>query len=66
MSTASAGCSAGSRPGWGPAALVEVVEVELSASDQAALHRSAAAVEEVIGVIERNREQIDSRLPSLR
>ncbi|MGP8161397.1 MAG: malate dehydrogenase [Candidatus Dormibacteria bacterium] len=49
----------------GSGGLVEVVEVELSASDQAALHRSAAAVEEVIGVIERNREQIDSRLPSL-
>jgi len=39
--------------------------VELSAADQAALHRSAVAVEEVIGVIERNRERIDSRLPSL-
>jgi malate dehydrogenase len=49
----------------GSGGLVEVVEVELSAADQAALHRSAVAVEEVIGVIERNRERIDSRLPSL-
>jgi len=49
----------------GTGGLVEVVEVELSAADQAALHRSAVAVEEVIGVIERNRERIDSRLPSL-
>jgi malate dehydrogenase len=49
----------------GSGGLIEVVEVELSAADQAALHRSAAAVEELIGVIERNRERIDSRLPSL-
>jgi malate dehydrogenase len=51
------------RLGWG--GLVEVVEMDLSGEDQAALHRSAAAVEEIVGVIEANRLQIDPLMPSL-
>ena len=42
-----------------------MIEVDLAASDRAALVRSAATVEELVGVIERNRAQIDSSLPSL-
>jgi malate dehydrogenase len=49
----------------GSGGLVEVVEMDLSGEDQAALHRSAAAVEEIVGVIEANRTQIDPLLPSL-
>jgi malate dehydrogenase len=49
----------------GSGGLVEVVEMDLSGEDQAALHRSAAAVEEIVGVIEANRAQIDPLLPSL-
>ena len=49
----------------GAGGLVEVIEVDLAASDRAALVRSAATVEELVGVIERNRAQIDSSLPSL-
>ena len=49
----------------GSGGVVEVVEVELTAADQAALRRSAAAVEEVVRVIERNRDQIDAALPPL-
>ncbi|MGO8686049.1 MAG: malate dehydrogenase [Candidatus Dormibacteria bacterium] len=49
----------------GSGGLVEVVEVPLSEPDQAALRRSASAVEEVIGIIEANRPQIDPSLPSL-
>jgi malate dehydrogenase len=49
----------------GSGGLVEVVEVDLSGADQAALHRSAAAVQEIVGVIEANRDQIDPLLPSL-
>jgi malate dehydrogenase len=45
--------------------LIEVVEVELSPADQTALRRSAAAVEEVVGIIDANRAQIDSSLPVL-
>jgi malate dehydrogenase len=49
----------------GTGGLVEVVEVDLAASDRAALVRSAASVEELVGVIERNRDQVDKALPSL-
>ena len=49
----------------GSGGLVEVVEMDLSGEDQAALHRSAAAVEEIVGVIEANRAQIDPLMPSL-
>ncbi|MGD1053068.1 MAG: malate dehydrogenase [Candidatus Dormibacteria bacterium] len=49
----------------GSGGLVEVVEVDLSGEDQAALHRSAAAVQEIVGLIEANRGQIDPLLPSL-
>jgi len=45
--------------------LIEVIEVDLSGSDQAALQRSAAAVLEVVGIIESHRPQIDPLLPSL-
>jgi malate dehydrogenase len=49
----------------GTGGLLEVIHIDLTEPDQAALRRSAAAVEEVIQVIERNREQIDRSLPSL-
>jgi len=49
----------------GAGGLVEVIEVELIGSDQAALRRSAATVEEVVGVIERNRDRIEGGLPEL-
>jgi malate dehydrogenase len=49
----------------GAPGLLEVVELDLGEEDAAALHRSAAAVLEVVGIIERNRAEIDSRLPSL-
>jgi malate dehydrogenase len=49
----------------GAGGLVEVIEVDLDASDQAALRRSAAAVEQVVGVIERNRDRIEGGLPEL-
>ena len=45
--------------------LIEVVEVDLSGSDQTALSHSATAVEEIVGLIEANRAQIDPLLPSL-
>ena len=50
----------------GAGGLVEVIEVDLDASDRPPCVRSAAAVEELVGVIERNRDQ-DRRggLPSL-
>jgi malate dehydrogenase len=49
----------------GTGGLIEVVEMNLSASDHAALRASAASVEELVQVIERNRAEIDSVLPSL-
>ena len=49
----------------GSGGLVEVVEMDLRGDDQAALHRSAAAVQEIVGVIEANRTQIDPLMPSL-
>lgn len=45
--------------------LVEVVQVELAQSELAALHRSAAAVREVVEIMERNRADIDVGMPSL-
>ena len=49
----------------GAGGLLEVIEVDLAASDRDALLGSAASVEELVGIIERNRAQIDSGLPSL-
>jgi malate dehydrogenase len=49
----------------GTGGLIEVVEMNLSASASAALRASAASVEELVQVIERNRAEIDSVLPSL-
>jgi malate dehydrogenase len=49
----------------GAGGLLEVIEMELSEADRAALCRSAAAVEEVVEIIDRNREQIDRTLPAL-
>ena len=51
------------RLGYG--GLIEVIEVDLSGPDLTALSRSAAAVLEVVGIIEANRPQIDPLLPSL-
>jgi malate dehydrogenase len=49
----------------GAGGVVEVIEVDLAASDREALVRSAAAVEELVAIIERNRAQIDNSLPPL-
>jgi malate dehydrogenase len=49
----------------GAGGMLEVVEVALNQADQAALERSAASVRELVEVIERNRDQIDSALPPL-
>ena len=47
----------------GAGGLVEVVEVELTADETAALHASARAVEDVLQVIDANRAEIDASLP---
>jgi malate dehydrogenase len=47
----------------GAGGLVEVVEVELTDDEQAALHRSARAVNDVLEVIDSRREEIDAALP---
>ncbi len=49
----------------GAGGLIEVIEVDLSGSDLAALRHSASAVEEVVGIIEAHRAEIDPLLPSL-
>jgi malate dehydrogenase len=49
----------------GAGGVVEVIQVKLSEADQASLERSAAAVREVVEIIERNRDQIDRDLPPL-
>ena len=45
--------------------LVEILDVELMPAEMEALHKSAAAVREVVEVMERNREAIAPGLPSL-
>ncbi len=47
----------------GAGGLVEVVEVELTEDETAALHRSARAVNDVLEVIDSRREEIDAALP---
>jgi len=47
----------------GAGGLVEVVEVQLTADETAALHRSAHAVEDVLQVIDSRRAEIDASLP---
>ena len=47
----------------GAGGLVEVVEVELTADETEALHRSARAVNDVLEVIDSRREEIDASLP---
>jgi malate/lactate dehydrogenase len=47
----------------GAGGLVEVVEIELTADEKAALHRSASAVNDVLEVIDSRREEIDAALP---
>ena len=47
----------------GAGGLVEVVEVELTADETAALHRSARAVNDVLEVIDSHRAEIDSAMP---
>jgi malate dehydrogenase len=49
----------------GAQGLAEVIELELGEADADALHRSADSVLEVVEIIERNRAEIDTRLPSL-
>jgi len=49
----------------GAGGMLGVVEVKLSGDERAALHRSAAAVREVVGVIDDHSAEIDKRLPAL-
>jgi len=49
----------------GAEGMLEIVEVDLSDDDRAALRRSAAAVVELVDIIERNRPNIDNPIPSL-
>ena len=49
----------------GAGGLLEVVEVELSGDERAALQRSAQAVKEVIEVIDARRDEIASALPAV-
>ena len=49
----------------GAGGLVEVVEVELTADETEALHRSARAVNDVLEVIDSRREEIDASLPAV-
>jgi malate dehydrogenase len=49
----------------GAGGLVEVVEVELTADETAALHRSASAVKDVLEVIDARRGEIDAALPEV-
>ncbi|GAC1339777.1 MAG: malate dehydrogenase [Candidatus Dormibacteria bacterium] len=49
----------------GAGGLLEVVEVELTEQERAALHRSARAVQEVVELIDSRRAEIDERLPAI-
>jgi malate dehydrogenase len=49
----------------GAGGLLEVVEVELSSEERTALHRSAAAVQELVDIIVQNREAVGAELGSL-
>ncbi|MFN2451483.1 MAG: malate dehydrogenase [Candidatus Dormibacteria bacterium] len=49
----------------GAGGLLEVVEVELTETERAALHRSARAVQEVVELIDSRRAEIDERLPAI-
>ena len=49
----------------GAGGLLEVVEVELSEAERAALHRSAAAVKDVVEVIDQRREEIGAGIPEV-
>jgi malate dehydrogenase len=49
----------------GAGGLIEVVEVTLSDADRAALHRSAAAVKQLVELMDSRRLDIDPSMPSL-
>jgi malate dehydrogenase len=49
----------------GSGGLVEVVEVSLSDTDRAALHRSAAAVRQLVELMDSRRTDIDPSMPAL-
>ncbi|HET9050206.1 MAG TPA: malate dehydrogenase, partial [Candidatus Dormibacteraeota bacterium] len=49
----------------GAGGLVEVVEVELSGDERAALHRSAATVRDLVEIIDGRREEIAAGLPPM-
>jgi malate dehydrogenase len=49
----------------GAGGLVEIVGVDLAAGELAALHRSAAAVQELVDLIDARRAEIDVRLPAI-
>ena len=49
----------------GAGGLVEVLEVQLSEEESAALHRSAEAVRDVVDVIDSRRDEVGAAIPSL-
>lgn len=49
----------------GAGGLIEIVEVELEDGESEALQRSAAAVREVVEIMENHRDEIDASMPSL-
>jgi len=49
----------------GAGGLLDVIDVELTADEHAALHRSADAVRQIVDVMESRRDEIDPSLPSL-
>jgi malate dehydrogenase len=49
----------------GSGGLLDVVEVDLAPTDRAALHRSAASVQELVELMDTGRPDIDASLPSL-
>jgi malate dehydrogenase len=49
----------------GEGGLIEVVDVALTDEERAALHRSAAAVQQVVEVMDARRDEIDPTLGSL-
>jgi malate dehydrogenase len=49
----------------GAGGLIEVVDVELTTEERAALHRSADAVRQIVEVMDSRRQEIDPSLPAL-
>jgi malate dehydrogenase len=49
----------------GAGGLLEIVEVELTADERAALHRSAQAVKDVVEIIDQRRDEVAEGLPAV-